>query len=1382
MFGANSAPSSSSGGLPPASELLSPPTNGNSYNRHLPPTSPQMAPPSPYIGTPGHYQSLTEPGTPVFLNPASVGDPVASPSYESMSPASFTNQSAGSTKPSTPMADQASPAAYGQYANQPYYPPHYQSGRLPPAESLPITSNFGPRPQNFPRKPPPRPGPPHPQGDSTLRQQLSRPLAHKAAPIDKRRHTISSQRTLPPLQQPLSVPPPSDHQPYYPPNGPKSVPNNFDPDRPSSHPSNHHSEPFEHDFEGHMSNEFDQYLPPAPLNQYYPQSPVPDPTYQQLETFQPENFPEFPEYPQDQFYDPQGNFIGSEVPYNVHQGPPPYDPNYPPGPSRLAGPQQVVYHSTGPNGQPQTVVHTVVDPQNYENGALRPEDPPNRPKTSSPKKGKKKAENDNGEPKPKPKRIRKSAAQLRAEKAAREAAALEAQAAQNGIATNPMLANPHERIQIHNGQITRQPVQNANGTYPQPQNLDQRPIEEIVQPSGDLDDSASLMPPPKVDRAPSVLAAKAAATEIRPAQSSQILTNAPPTAPGMGQSPGPAQMQSPIPSPNFHGPNGYNSVGMPNNQGQISSGSSPVTPIPPGLPVSGPMAPAYTSQTGSVQTGPTYSGSHGICSTPGQAQVTGPHGSGYHPGPAASPVEYRAPPFGSHGLPNSPYGHPQVGQYGQELDDQELAMDRATPGFADDASLANMDYNSQGSQGSAHDASQHGSAGSRTPSSTREEPHGELEAVLTQEQGKKLPPKRVRTAAHRAEIQRQKFLKQREHEWKQARENHQYLVRYMQLRKMVRALVFTNTALADEVSRVKTQIDVVTEQRKLVAKEVRHCERKRIRRMQTHERKARALKAKLEAAEQSGLNNLPFQAEPDSSTNNSFTYPLHLDTRPTFDPRSLTVKQEMASPGIRGISGNGLGTQKVGIEGQGEFGDAGTGGNPSKFQLQSPQQAAPARQGNGTARPQSEGKTGKGKRAPKPRKRPNPEQLSEESPQPAKKKRLKKLEPLTVDTNFAHADQERDNRLERGPNSANRRLSSASQPSATSPDLSADLASPKNLNNWPTDQIFLSPTELEPTAEVEPNLLQNFIPMERYNRAEESPQRRSEEAEKTTPGSNDSVRTRFSARLKRQSQSELPASPRSRTQSRSQISPRTPSAPAKEQNPQSANGNQSRDQSRRSSETPQARSRTHSNSVQNKSTTSQLQAQIKTEAKLAGPTGEKPRNLSGTPRVTSRNEKTPIKPENLANPGQVQTRNSAGAAQNTILSTTPAKERPLPSPIKLNPTPDELKEMKFEPHPEPTESTLDQFDEDRSYKSTPTLLEPPIQLPEPKRRTSSRQSKKRQSITPTSLTESPSTSSCTSPIPLGEGTIVTRRKAAEAASLATTPTMQTRSKRKLHAS
>lgn len=73
-------PQNSSSSLPPASELLSPspalPYPNKVRHALHSVASPNLGPPSPYLGTHNTYQTLAEPGTPAFLNPSSV-DPVS---------------------------------------------------------------------------------------------------------------------------------------------------------------------------------------------------------------------------------------------------------------------------------------------------------------------------------------------------------------------------------------------------------------------------------------------------------------------------------------------------------------------------------------------------------------------------------------------------------------------------------------------------------------------------------------------------------------------------------------------------------------------------------------------------------------------------------------------------------------------------------------------------------------------------------------------------------------------------------------------------------------------------------------------------------------------------------------------------------------------------------------------------------------------------------------------------------------------------------------------------------------------------------------------------------------------------------------------------------
>ncbi|KAI6180761.1 Transforming growth factor beta regulator 1 [Aphelenchoides besseyi] len=96
------------------------------------------------------------------------------------------------------------------------------------------------------------------------------------------------------------------------------------------------------------------------------------------------------------------------------------------------------------------------------------------------------------------------------------------------------------------------------------------------------------------------------------------------------------------------------------------------------------------------------------------------------------------------------------------------------------------------------------------------------------------------STSQRAQQQRARQLKQQEVERLRCQEERAYLTKFMHLRKTVRALVFKNGALADEVARLKMQIDICKEETKMVAKRVQHHERNQIRRAQTHQRKALA--------------------------------------------------------------------------------------------------------------------------------------------------------------------------------------------------------------------------------------------------------------------------------------------------------------------------------------------------------------------------------------------------------------------------------------------------------------------------------------------------------------------------------------------------------------
>ncbi|KAI6206584.1 hypothetical protein M3Y94_00929300 [Aphelenchoides besseyi] len=115
------------------------------------------------------------------------------------------------------------------------------------------------------------------------------------------------------------------------------------------------------------------------------------------------------------------------------------------------------------------------------------------------------------------------------------------------------------------------------------------------------------------------------------------------------------------------------------------------------------------------------------------------------------------------------------------------------------------------------------------------------------------------STSQRAQQQRARQLKQQEAERLRCQEERAYLTKFMHLRKTVRALVFKNGALADEVARLKMQIDICKEETKMVAKRVQHHERNQIRRAQTHQRKALA---RAQAAANTTNPLVPSQSSP----------------------------------------------------------------------------------------------------------------------------------------------------------------------------------------------------------------------------------------------------------------------------------------------------------------------------------------------------------------------------------------------------------------------------------------------------------------------------------------------------------------------------------------
>ncbi|KAI6189504.1 Transforming growth factor beta regulator 1 [Aphelenchoides bicaudatus] len=157
------------------------------------------------------------------------------------------------------------------------------------------------------------------------------------------------------------------------------------------------------------------------------------------------------------------------------------------------------------------------------------------------------------------------------------------------------------------------------------------------------------------------------------------------------------------------------------------------------------------------------------------------------------------------------------------------------------------------------------------------------------------PPKRQRTASQRAQQQKARIQKQKELEALKLREEREYMVKFAQLRRTVRALVFKNGALADEVARLKMQIDVCREERKMVAKRVQHYERNRIRRLQTHERKAqaKAAAAQLQAEQKSTETT----EEDENSKSIDVVLPLN-DVRSAQLKQMPTNFQSMQEPGF----------------------------------------------------------------------------------------------------------------------------------------------------------------------------------------------------------------------------------------------------------------------------------------------------------------------------------------------------------------------------------------------------------------------------------------------------------------------------------------------------
>lgn len=97
----------------------------------------------------------------------------------------------------------------------------------------------------------------------------------------------------------------------------------------------------------------------------------------------------------------------------------------------------------------------------------------------------------------------------------------------------------------------------------------------------------------------------------------------------------------------------------------------------------------------------------------------------------------------------------------------------------------------------------------------------------------------------RAQLSRAQLLTRHSRELK----CHKYAIKLYHLQRTTKALVYKNGALADELTRLHQQIQTVTEERRVLAKRLQHHERNRIRRLQTHFRKAAAAASAAEAAE-----------------------------------------------------------------------------------------------------------------------------------------------------------------------------------------------------------------------------------------------------------------------------------------------------------------------------------------------------------------------------------------------------------------------------------------------------------------------------------------------------------------------------------------------------
>ncbi|KHN84440.1 Transforming growth factor beta regulator 1 [Toxocara canis] len=109
---------------------------------------------------------------------------------------------------------------------------------------------------------------------------------------------------------------------------------------------------------------------------------------------------------------------------------------------------------------------------------------------------------------------------------------------------------------------------------------------------------------------------------------------------------------------------------------------------------------------------------------------------------------------------------------------------------------------------------------------------------------------------------RQRISRLPPHVLRQKQEEQMYLRKSYFLKRTIKALVFKNGALCDEVARLNQRIQTVTDERKMLAKRLQHYERNRIRRIQTKMKKAAALAAKMSAFQNAPMSmNVELEAE-----------------------------------------------------------------------------------------------------------------------------------------------------------------------------------------------------------------------------------------------------------------------------------------------------------------------------------------------------------------------------------------------------------------------------------------------------------------------------------------------------------------------------------------